>query len=109
MASGIRKIIIAILTILNEGDRKMLVVLFLMTRTIIVKGAGEMFLDSYFNVSDSGKQFQPANTVELLATITTTSLLKCCQGELFLANVEIISFVFCLSVQLQYSMSNTRL
>ena len=87
----------------------MLVVLFLMTGMKIVKCAGGLYLDSCFNVSDSGKQFQPANTAELLATITATSLLKCGQGESCLGKIVITSFVFCLSVQYQYSMSNTRL
>ena len=72
--------IFTILTMLNERDMNMLLV-SLQILMIIEKCAGEMFFYSDFELTDWGQQFRPANPAELLATLSTPSLLECSQGQ----------------------------
>ena len=65
---------------LYERGMKMLLQL-LPLLMIMDKCTGNIFFYSDFELSDWGRQFQPANPVELLATLSTSSLIECSQGE----------------------------
>jgi hypothetical protein len=43
--------------------------------------ANDTFLQSHIEISDWGKQFQPANSIELLASFSTSSVLSCAESE----------------------------
>jgi hypothetical protein len=74
--------ILGILTIFDARDMKILFALLPILMTV-EKCASNIFFHSDFELSDWGQQFQPANPVELLATLPTSSLAACSQGEWF--------------------------
>ena len=61
----------------------MMLLVLLPILMIMRKCAGDIFFYSDFELSDLGSQFQPANPVELLTNLTTSSLVECSQGECF--------------------------
>jgi hypothetical protein len=55
-----------------------LIMLLLMLLTVF---DAQAFPQSYFQLSDPGESFQPANSIELLETRSLPSLLQCAFGK----------------------------
>jgi hypothetical protein len=72
---------------------------------------GQNFPESYIQLSDWSRDFQPANSIELLETYSVSSLINCGFGKnkQFYVFKNRLCIILCSSMQRQYSMSHIRL
>jgi hypothetical protein len=65
---------------LSERERKMTILIMLLLMLFAVLDA-QTLPQSDIQLSDSSEKFQPANSIELLETLSVSSLLQCGYGK----------------------------
>ena len=84
-----------IATLISESFMKvytMLLLLLLIFLLVVERHDGEIYSHSDIDLYPFGTMFQPPNTIELLNTVFTSSLLSCGQCELFRSKMRVSHF-----------------